>query len=217
MRPPALKRDGVILLLSLASGGMDALSFLALGVFTSAMTGNAALFGLALGQSRMSNASRSALAFAGFAAGVALASAMPSRPRLVLFAEAALLGAFAALWPQRVPAIYAPIALSQAFLPELILLAGVAMGMQSRTARRLNAPGVNTVVFTSTLTEIVGALTDAALGRAPRRIRPQTWRQIGAFVSYVAGAGCLGALAVADFKLAAIPALACVLLAATLV
>lgn len=211
-----MRRDAAIGLLSLAAGGTDALSLLALGVFTSAMSGNAILLGIAVGQGSLPGASRSALAFGGYAAGVAVASAMGSRTRTVLLAEAALLGAFAGLWPVQVYAIRFPIALSPAFLPVLTIMAGAAMGLQAQAARRMSAHGINTVVFTSTLTDIVGALTAIALGRVPRKVTPRTMSQIGAFVLYIAGAAALDALALHDLPLAPLATFACVLLAAVL-
>lgn len=68
--------DAGLALLSFASGSMDALAFFNLGeVFPSAMTGNTALLGLALGGGHLMQASRPFTAFAGFVAGAALASA----------------------------------------------------------------------------------------------------------------------------------------------
>ncbi len=68
--------DVALALLSFAAGAMDALAFFSLGeVFPSAMTGNTALLGLALGQGHLTRASRPFVAFVGFLAGGALASA----------------------------------------------------------------------------------------------------------------------------------------------
>ncbi len=213
-----MRREAAILLLCLTAGGIDALSFLALGVFTSAMTGNAALLGVALGEASLADASRAALAFGAFAAGVALTAIGPgASPRRWLAAESALLAGFAILWPLQVHVIHPTNALAAASLPGLIVLAGVAMGVQSATARRLGASGVNTVVFTSTITEAIGALIAAALGRAPRRIEARTGRQIGAFILYLAGAGGMAALGVRFVAAAPLPALAGVVLAALLV
>jgi uncharacterized membrane protein YoaK (UPF0700 family) len=210
------RQDGVLGLLSITAGGIDALSFFALGAFTSAMSGNTILFGLALAQGRLRAASSSLLAFAGYVLGVALAtplgvSASSSEParvlRRALLVEAALLAAFVALWAARVELPVRP-----TLQHGLLLLAGTAMGLQSAAARKINAPGVNTVVFTSTLTAIVGALADAAWHRAPRQIRPETRRQIAAFVLYLTGAAIMGWLALQDVTLAALPPFACVLL-----
>ena len=77
--PPKERLEAVdvgLALLSFASGSMDALAFFKLSeVFPSAMTGNTALLGLALGQGHLTQASRPFIAFAGFLAGAALASA----------------------------------------------------------------------------------------------------------------------------------------------
>ncbi|MGA9866674.1 MAG: YoaK family protein [Acetobacteraceae bacterium] len=212
-----MRRDGAIWLLSITAGGIDALSFVALGAFTSAMSGNAILLGIALSQNHLSDASRALLAFAGFIIGVGIASSAGAlTPRRVLLIEAVLLGVFAVLWPARVGVLHPPLALSHNFLPWMTLLAGAAMGIQSVAARRLGVPGINTVVFTTTVAEIIGALTAAALGRTPRRIEAKTWCQIGAFLLYVTGAAVLGALAMHDHLLAAVPAFVCVVMAAIL-
>jgi uncharacterized membrane protein YoaK (UPF0700 family) len=98
--------DVGLALLGFASGSMDALAFFNLGeVFPSAMTGNTALLGLALGQGDVIAASRPFIAFAGFLAGAAAAAAsvdlwlnkLPA-PRAVcwlLVIEACLLAAIA--------------------------------------------------------------------------------------------------------------------------
>jgi uncharacterized membrane protein YoaK (UPF0700 family) len=68
-------------LLSFTAGSMDAIAFLALGdVFTSAMTGNTVLLGLAIGQGQVSAAMHSLTAFLGYAFGVALAVLPLRRP-----------------------------------------------------------------------------------------------------------------------------------------
>ncbi len=211
------RQDGILVLLSITAGGIDALSFYALGTFTSAMSGNTILFGLALGQGKIRAASSSLFAFAGYILGVMAAtplglSAPHAEPARVLgralLVEAALLVAFAALWAAGVE-----IPVPETLQHGLLVLAGTAMGLQSVAARKLDAPGVNTVVFTSTLTAIMGALSDAAWYRAPSRIRPETWRQIAAFLFYLAGAAAMGGLALGDVTLAATPPFACVLVA----
>ena len=215
------RQDAILVLLSVAAGGIDALSFYALGAFTSAMSGNTILLGLALGQGKVKAASSSLFAFAGYILGVAAAtplgvSAPHAEPlrvlRRALLVEAALLVAFAALWAAGVE-----LPVPETLQRGLLVLAGTAMGLQSVTARKLDAPGVNTVVFTSTLTAIVGALADAARYRARRPIRPETWRQVAAFLLYLAGAACMGWLALQDITLAALAPFGCVLAAVLLV
>ncbi len=60
-------RDAMLLLLTLAAGCVDAISYLGLGhVFTAMMTGNTVLLGLALGQGHILDALRSIRALLGF-------------------------------------------------------------------------------------------------------------------------------------------------------
>src|ERR1700722_17912987 len=153
--------DVKLMLLAAASGSMDALSFVALGeVFTSAMTGNTALLGLAIGRGNILAASRSLAAFLGYILGVVIAAqrlkhdAGPARwsrevEHVVLF-EAVFLLAFGALWlgaggPGDAAALYA-----------LIVIAAIAMGLQSAAVTQLRVPGITTTYFTGTLTNIVG-------------------------------------------------------------
>ena len=211
-----ISQDVLLGLLSLASGGTDALSFYALGVFTSAMTGNTVLFGLSLGKGRLADASDPLIAFAAYGVGVMFASlfgvttapaAEERRPvRRALLAETVMLGIFAGVWVARVE-----LPVSTALARALIPMAGIAMGLQAAIAGKQNRPGINTVVFTSTLTAIVGALTDAARGR--KRLHLDTIRQIAAFSLYLASAAGTGWLASHDVTLAAVPPFAWVVLA----
>ena len=180
-----------LLLLSVVAGTMDSLSFLKLGhVFTSAMSGNTILFGLALGQGHLSAAAHSIAAFLGYVAGVAVAAAVFRHAEAVrrhgafrvLAGETALLGAFALVW------VAGGAPHSAASLYVLILLAAVAMGLQGAAARHLNVPGVSTIVFTSTLTNIVTDCANAVAAPGPMRLAARTWRQIAAFAAYLASA-----------------------------
>ncbi len=72
----------VLTALAIASGVTDVATFVALGnVFTSAMTGNMALLGVALSQGRILPAVHSLLALLGFTAGVTLGAVMSGRMR----------------------------------------------------------------------------------------------------------------------------------------
>jgi uncharacterized membrane protein YoaK (UPF0700 family) len=201
-------------LLGLASGVMDALAFFNLSeVFPSAMTGNTALLGLALGQGDMIGASRPVAAFVGFLAGAAAATAsldlwldkLPA-PRAIfwlLALEACLLATFALAWRF----IDRPIV--GAWLYSLIVIGSFAMGLQSVAARLVGRPGVTTVVFTSTLTSIVTAATNAML-RAPHVLPFATKRQIGMFLMYGVGAAICGLLAARGTAIAVLPFMAVV-------
>src|SRR5579884_811830 len=70
----------MLVLLAVASGGVDAVSYLALGhVFTANMTGNTVLLGVAIGQARGLAALRSAIALLGFIVGAAVGAAIVGR------------------------------------------------------------------------------------------------------------------------------------------
>jgi uncharacterized membrane protein YoaK (UPF0700 family) len=186
--------DATLALLTFVSSITDVLSFLALSrVFTSGMTGNTALLGLAVGQGQMFTASHAASALAGFvlalACGTLLSRTASHQVGLVglLALEALCLGAFCVIWfgfehAAGSTAIYL-----------LIALSAMGMGIQAVAARRINVPGIPTVVFTTTLTNIVMATTDAVARRVPLSF--DTKRMIGIFSIYIAGATLAGALA----------------------
>ena len=178
-------------LLALASGSTDVMAFLTLGnIFTSAMTGNMALLAIAIGRGRLIEALLSFLALIGFMFGVAVATAVynpgkgPARLvlRPLLLMEIACLAGFAAGW------YVVDRSLQSVGLYVLILLSATAMGIQGVSARHINAPGINTIVFTSTLVTIVmsvsGAVTRPSLHPPVRR---NTVRQVGIFLAYGLG------------------------------
>lgn len=195
LRKPWLERpDATLALLAFASATTDVLSFLALGeIFTSAMTGNTAFLGLALGQGHALVACRALAALVGFTLGVVagtLAAGGGDHARGLVWTlalEALCLGLFVVLW-------YAlPRPLADGFIYVLIVLSALGMGAQLVAARRLNLPGVPTVVFTTTLGSIVMTLTHALLRReAPM---PEALRQSAVFATYLAGAVLAGVLA----------------------
>jgi uncharacterized membrane protein YoaK (UPF0700 family) len=182
-------------LLALASGSTDVMAFLTLGnIFTSAMTGNMALLSIAVGQGRLISALLSFLALIGFVFGVVVATTIydpvKSSARAVLrplvTLEIACLAGFAVAW------YVVDRSLESTGLDALILLSATAMGIQGVIARHINAPGINTIVFTSTLVAIVMSVT-GALARPSLPIRIRTARQIGVFLAYGLG-GLLAAI-----------------------
>jgi len=205
--------------LAMASGVTDVTAFLSLGdVFTSAMTGNTALLGIALSQGRLVSATHSVAALIGFSLGALLGAAMNIRRRqsnaavlevvrLLLLTEICCLGVFAAILTSTGPPP------ESAVLYALILLSAVGMGLQGVAARQINSPGVNTIVFTSTLINIVISLTGTFMrGSETRSVHPDTKRQIGMFLAYAFGAILAGVLAGPALSLLAwIPMVAVVL------
>ncbi len=191
-------RDWGLALMAAAAGSLDVLAFTHLGnVLPSAMTGNTALLGLALGQGRWADAIPFLLAFGAFCCGAAVTTAAlhlwpgnKTSPRAVhrfLAVEALLLTGFLLLW------LFAAQPFEGVARDGMILLAAFAMGVQGRVARLDNRPGVNTIVFTSTLSSIVGSATEMLLHR-PHRLDRDTKRQMGMFGTYFLGALASGLL-----------------------
>jgi uncharacterized membrane protein YoaK (UPF0700 family) len=183
-------------LMAIAAGSSDALAYLALGnVFTSAMTGNTVLLCIAVGQGRLTAALQSFTAFAAFVLGAALAAALARRPvpreneppRLMplFLLEIAFLTVFVAVW-------FASDRESEGVRYALIVLSALAMGVQGVTARQINVPQVNTIVFTTTIVSVVASCTHALLRAS---VLPfGTKRQIGILLVYAAGAVLMAAL-----------------------
>ncbi len=204
-----------IALLAFGAGSMDALSFVAIGqVFTSAMTGNAVLLGVAIGEGRIAAAARSVTALAGFVAGAAIACRpLAGAPRGAfsrgMVAGLAIEAGFLALFVL----LLALAGRSGSALPVvLILLAAAGMGAQSVIARHLGMPGITTTFFTGTLIDIVYTLSGLAPQPDEKRHVPgRTAREIAAFALYVAGAAAGGFLALLAPWIAGLVPLAAVL------
>lgn len=177
--------------LAIASGSMDGIAYTKLGqVFTSAMSGNTVLCGLALGERDFAAASHALAALAAYAVGVVLAGWPLRKPAsgapIVLAVEAVLLGAFAILWrlrggPDGDPMTYGFIALS-----------ALAMGMQGALARHVQAESIPTVVVTSTLTASIGTTAERLLAGARPAITGKAWRQSATFLVYLGSAVLVG-------------------------
>src|ERR1700733_11259483 len=183
----------ILLLTAFAAGTVDVISFATLGgVFASAMTGNFALLAYYVAQSDSQSAMGSVVALIGFAIGCALgvlqrrSRAQEQALSLLLTTEAGLLLFFAlyAMWTPHVA--HAPSDHLQ------ILLLAVAMGVQAVIGQTIS---LTTIVFTTTLTKLVGTIADSlangdALGLKDVKI------QSAVVVSYLFGALLAGALIV---------------------
>ncbi len=155
-----VQRDAMILVLTWAAGGVDAISYLGLGhVFTANMTGNAVLLGLAVGQGQGLAALRSLVALAGFVLGVSIGALIvdqtPSRGDWSRAASRAvalewiILGLFTITWHLSGSSRTGEV------LYALIAVSAVAMGIQSAAIRHLRVPGIATTYITGTLTSMV--------------------------------------------------------------
>lgn len=185
--------DAALLFLSAASGATDVIAFVLLGhVFTSAMTGNTALLGLALGTRDAAAAGRSAFALAGFLCGIVAATWLhPHRAarslRPLFLVEMVLVAGFAFAWP-------AFAADGAAATHALIFLSALAMGMQGLTAREASRFGMTTIVFTSALLRIAETAARRILRRAEVvKERRHAAREFSAYLAY-AGAAAFAAL-----------------------
>ncbi|MHC2115037.1 YoaK family protein [Stenotrophomonas geniculata] len=174
-------------LLSFCAGSMDAIAVFSLGgVFTSAMSGNTIILGLALGQGHLTTAAHTGMALLNYLIGVAATSALVAvfnRGLLwALILEALLLVLFTATWlsfdtPHGSASVYG-----------LIALSAIAMGLQGGIGRAVGAPGIMTVIFTSTYTAIVGSIVERAIARSRPLLTPLALGQLRALLAYLCGA-----------------------------
>jgi uncharacterized membrane protein YoaK (UPF0700 family) len=201
----------LLLLLTIVTGLVDALSYLKLGhVFVANMTGNVVFLGFAVADAKDFSIAASLAATAAFLAGALAggrlgAHAGQHRGRLLAIAtyvEIALVGA--ALVASTLPLDRG----GGAETYVLIVLLALAMGVQNATARRLGVPDLTTTVLTLTLT---GLAADSALagGRSPRPGR----RLLATFTMFLGAA--IGATVIFQFGVSALLALTFVLLVAS--
>ena len=192
----------IAIALTFASGAADVASFTRLGaVFTSVMTGNIVLWGLAVARGSLTLASHTAVSIAGYIAGVAVgtwiahavkdasasASAdgdgvLPVHVIWVLLAELTLLAGFAVGWEVSgaAPAGWAQFG--------LLATLAAAMGMQSSAVKDMGLTEVSTTYLTGTLTGLVSSLV------SPGQDTPHGVRRFGVLIGLVAGASLCGLL-----------------------
>jgi uncharacterized membrane protein YoaK (UPF0700 family) len=195
-------RDLLLFALTVSSGAVDAISFLALGkVFTAFMTGNLAFLGMGIAGSAGAPSSWAVLAsMAGFAGGVYIGTIIvtPSRQPTAQQGDPET----RVVWPQRsthalaislLPhlafvAMWLAVAGQPGFSATLALLAvwALAMGMQSAAVRWLDVGGVFTTAATATFIFLAGSFARRPLSGEERR------RLSGVLVSLIVG-GTAGA------------------------
>ena len=162
-----------MLLLSWTAGSMDAISYITAHVLPANMTGNTVLLGLGLGFGHLAEAAKSAVALCGYILGVALGVLLVDRhyhrqaemKRAITSAaaaEAAALFVFSIVsWNLQI--------LGRSAVVVLVVLAGVAMGIQSAAVRKLNLPGVVTTYITGTITSLTSGFARGIRKRDGRR------------------------------------------------
>jgi uncharacterized membrane protein YoaK (UPF0700 family) len=161
----ARTRDALMVALTLVTGATDAVAFTRLGnVFTSVMTGNMVLLGVAVGRGELSVLEHTGLAVASFIIGTVAGAHIAGSPR-----------ADDPLWPRPLSralgvelAIFAAVAIGwwasgshPAGVTQSAELAAsaLALGIQSSAVLRLNVSGLSTTYLTGTLTTLVQTLT----------------------------------------------------------
>ena len=189
---PAAARDYRVVLLTITAGAVNAVSFLVLGkVFSSVITGNLVLLGVAATTHSSIEASHAGAALAGYAAGVLLgaplsarrsqqAGTWPAGVTVTLAAELVVLAGFCAGWELSDGSPHGGGQFT------LLIAAAAAMGMQSAAVRRLGQ--MSSTYLTSTLTGVLAGLVT--------RTRPEgLGRSLGALAALVVGAVAGGILA----------------------
>ena len=187
----------IAIALTVASGAADVASFTRLGgVFTSVMTGNIVLWGLAAARGSLTLFAHTAVAIGGYIVGVIAgtwvahvathdeagtdARVLPPHVIWVLVVELTMLAGFTVGWviSGAAPAGWAQFA--------LLTTLAAAMGMQSSAVKDMGLTEVSTTYLTGTLTGLVSSLA------RPGKETPDTPRRFGVLIGLVAGASLCG-------------------------
>ncbi|MFF4219500.1 YoaK family protein [Streptomyces nondiastaticus] len=209
--PPRTDRHGplppLMLLLTVVTGVVDAVSYLGLGhVFVANMTGNVVFLGFALAGAPGLSAAASLVSLASFLAGALVGGRLGSRTAAHRGRLLALAAGVQTVLLAAATAVAA--AADGGARYALIILLGLGMGLQNAVARRLGVPDLTTTVLTLTLTGLAADST-AAGGAAPR-----PGRRILSALAMLLG-GLAGAALILHGRPAAALALAALLLLAT--
>jgi uncharacterized membrane protein YoaK (UPF0700 family) len=170
----------LLILLTLVSGIVDAVSYLRLGnVFVANMTGNVVFLGFSAAGAPGISAGASILAMVCFALGALIAGRLVARHgahrgKLLVAATAVQCG-LVVLATLLVALLPLAMALERY---AVVGVMGLAMGLQNAAARRVGVPDLTTTVVTMTFT---GLIADASGG-------PPMWRRVTAIVSMCVGA-----------------------------
>jgi len=196
----------IAIALTFASGATDVASYTRLGnVFTSVMTGNIVLLGLAVARHSLTLASHSLVSIAGYITGVAggtriahgfrvagtaadsgadegRASGLPGHVGWALLAELILLCGLTVGWEidGASPAGWAQFC--------LLAVAATAMGVQSSTVKYMGLSEVSTTYLTGTLTGLVSSMV------SPKQATQYRARRFGVLIGLATGAALSGLL-----------------------
>lgn len=186
---PAGSKQGplpvLLLLLTVSTGMVDAVSILRLGrVFVANMTGNIVFIGFALAGNPGFSLIASVVALAGFLFGAGIGGVAIARHRMnrgvllrnVTAAEAALLFVAAVILLTN-SVLYGALTVDMA-----VALAAIALGLRNAAVRRLAVPDLTTTVLTMTLTGIAADLRQRNIAVAVRRLLAVAAMLLGALV-----------------------------------
>jgi uncharacterized membrane protein YoaK (UPF0700 family) len=164
-------RDFAVVVLAMVSGATDALGFLALGsAFTSVMTGNMVLVGIAVGAGDGSAIGIVGTAIVAYVVGAGLGARFAGSPvpddgiwppaiTRALAVELALVALFGVVWWSMGSEP------SRGWFAPLLALNAAALGIQSSAIMRFGVSGLSTTYLTGTLTTlVVRAATGHRLG-----------------------------------------------------
>ncbi|WP_318215631.1 YoaK family protein [Streptomyces sp. SCL15-6] len=191
--PPKGDRHGplppLMLVLTVVTGLIDAVSYLALGrVFVANMTGNVVFLGFALAGAPGLSVTASIVSMVSFLTGALAGGRLGTR-----FAahRGRLLATTTAIQAVLVAGTVIAVAVSHGEVTSpvryaLIVLLGIAMGMQNAVARRLGVPDLTTTVLTLTLTGLAADSSPAG-GATPRPGR-RVLSVLAMFLGALAGA-----------------------------
>jgi len=189
---PVAALEGILCLTAFAAGAVDIIAFAKLGgILASAMTGNLAFLAFYISRFSVASAVGSAIALVGFVFGGAAGTVLGrgrgqcEALRALLAVEVMLLAGAVAVWA---PTHHRNGSLSG---DAVILLLAFSMGLQSIVGKRVNLSNIPTIVFTSTLTNIVIAFTDMLASRK-FAVPLDTRRQCVSFSLYFLGALAAG-------------------------
>jgi uncharacterized membrane protein YoaK (UPF0700 family) len=179
----SLRTAWILFATAFAAGAVDIIGFAKLGgVFASAMTGNFALLAYHVAKGNTLSAIGSVIALLGFVSGCLIGFTLRrgrsdrNTVSLLLGVETILLLVF-----PFVPAVRPPIA-----------ILAVAMGLQAVVGQIIS---LSTIVFTTTLTRLIGGIADAIATRNSAGVR-DIREQVSLIASYLLGALLAGILIV---------------------
>lgn len=197
---PLRRRDGLVVVLTIVTGAVDAIGLLRLGgVFTSVMTGNMVLLGIAAAHHDASIAIHTGVAFLTYVLGSFLGARVAGHaedddhlwPRPIVHAlmlELTMIAIFT-IWWEVVGA--AP---STSIEYVLLSLNAIALGIQSSAVLRFGIHGLSTTYLTGTLTQFIAGLT--------KRGAPLQVRSALILLALIGGAGAGATMAVYAPRLA---------------